>query len=204
MLIRISGLYTWLYRDVYLLYLLEMPARPITIRIAYTSVFTGIGIILAHTFFFPFLGTLAFPGQHLVNAVAGVILGPWWASLIAILIGTYRNFVGIGTLFAYPGGIPGAIVVGLVYRLLRRRFNPKVAILAALFEPVGTVLIGGTISLLIIAPAIGHKAAGLIPQLGIIGALTQFYIGWAASSIPGAVIGYLVLIALTQFQAIKD
>jgi len=204
MLIRISGLYTWLYRDVYLLYLLEMPARPITIRIAYTSVFTGIGIILAHMFFFPFLGTLAFPGQHLVNAVAGVILGPWWASLIAILVGTYRNFVGIGTLFAYPGGIPGAIVVGLVYRLLRRRFNPKVAILAALFEPVGTVLIGGTISLLIIAPAIGHKAAGLIPQLGIIGALTQFYIGWAASSIPGAVIGYLVLIALTQFQAIKD
>ena len=181
-----------------------MAKRTQTVNIAYTTVFTALGITLAHTFFFSIFGTLAFPGQHLVNAVAGVMLGPWWASLVAVLVGTYRNLVGIGTLFAYPGGIPGAIVVGLAYRLLKRRYGVRTALAAALLEPVGTVLIGGTVSLLIIAPVIGHEAAGLIPQLGVIGALTQFYTGWAASSVPGAVMGYLVLLALYRFQVIQQ
>ncbi len=178
--------------------------RPISIKIAYTIAFTALGIFLAHTFFFPFFGTLAFPGQHLVNAVAGVLIGPWWASLVAILVGTYRNAVGIGTLFAYPGGIPGAIVVGLAYKILRRRIGERKALLASLLEPIGTVLIGGTISLLIIAPAIGHRAAGLIETLGITGALITFYWGWAASSIPGCIIGYLVLLSLHKFGVIKE
>ncbi len=175
-----------------------------TVKIAYTTVFTALGIVLAHTFFFSIFGTLAFPGQHLVNAVAGVMLGPWWASLVAILVGTYRNAVGIGTLFAYPGGIPGAIVVGLGYRLLRRRYSVKASLSAALLEPLGTVIIGGTISLLVIAPVIKPETTQLITQLGIVGALIQFYTGWALSSVPGAVIGYLLLIALHRFQVIKN
>ncbi len=179
-----------------------MGRKPLTVNIAYTAVFTALGIALAHTFFFSIFGTLAFPGQHLVNAVAGVLLGPWWASLVAILVGTYRNAVGIGTLFAYPGGVPGAVVVGLAYRFLRRRLGVRAALAAALLEPVGTVLIGGTASLLIIAPAIGSPATGLIQELGILGALANFYIGWAASSVPGAIMGYLLLIALYRFQAI--
>ncbi len=178
--------------------------KPVSVNIAYTTVFTGLGIILAHTFFFPFFGTLAFPGQHLVNAVGGVMIGPWWASLVAILVGIYRNAVGIGTVFAFPGGIPGAVVVGLVYRILRRWIGRRKALVAALFEPVGTVLIGGTFSLLVVAPAIGHKSAQLIESLGLFGALTTFYWGWAASSIPGSIIGYLVLLSLEGFGLLRN
>ena len=178
--------------------------KPLSVKVAYTTIFTALGIFLAHTFFFPFFGTLAFPGQHLVNAVAGVLIGPWWASLVAILVGTYRNAVGIGTLFAYPGGIPGALVVGLAYNMLRKKIGVRKALASALLEPVGTVLIGGTVSLLIIAPAIGHRAAGLIETLGIAGALATFYWGWAASSIPGCIIGYLILLSLHKFRIIKE
>ncbi|HID04986.1 MAG TPA: energy coupling factor transporter S component ThiW [Candidatus Caldiarchaeum subterraneum] len=180
-----------------------MKPKPLAVKIGYASVFTALGIVLAHTFFFSIFGTLAFPGQHLVNAVAGVMLGPWWASLVAALVGTYRNAVGIGTLFAYPGGIPGALVVGFAYRLLRRRYGVKASLAAALLEPVGTVIIGGTTSLLVIAPVINPAAAELVTQLGVAGALIQFYTGWALSSVPGAIIGYSLLVALHRFQAVK-
>ena len=200
--VYISGLYSSIIKPKKPNTQIGMKREPLTVKIAYTSVFTALGIILAHTFFFRIFGTLAFPGQHLVNAVAGVILGPWWASLVAILVGTYRNAVGIGTLFAYPGGIPGAVVVGVAYRLLRRRYGVRASLAAALLEPVGTVLIGATISLLAIAPVVSPETAELITRLGIAGALAQFYTGWALSSVPGAVIGYLLLIALHKFQAI--
>jgi len=182
----------------------RLQRQPLTQKVAQTAIFTALGIVFAHLFYFPFLGTLAFPGQHLVNATAGVILGPWWAALIAVLVGMYRNALGIGTIFAFPGGIPGALVVGGVYWLLRRRLSRRVSLVASLFEPVGTVLIGATLSLLVVAPMIGDvKKLGLIQQFGVAGALLQFYWGWAISSVVGAVAGYLVLLGLDRFGLVK-
>ena len=171
------------------------PIRKISLLIALTAV----GVIIAPLAWFPFISTKAFPGQHLVNAMAGVLLGPWLAAIAAILIGIIRNALGIGTIYAFPGGVPGAIVVGLAYLLTRNARNPLVRYSAALLEPIGTVLIGGTLSIFLVAPAVGDiRLLGAIEQYGLYSFLPIFWAGWAASSVPGSIIGYLVLLTLDK------
>jgi len=171
------------------------PIRKISLLIALTAV----GVIIAPLAWFPFISTKAFPGQHLVNAMAGVLLGPWLAAIAAILIGIIRNALGIGTIYAFPGGVPGAIVVGLAYLLTRNARNPLLRYSAALLEPIGTVLIGGTLSIFLVAPAVGDiRLLGAIEQYGLYSFLPIFWAGWAASSVPGSIIGYLVLLTLDK------
>ena len=48
-----------------------------------------------------------------INAISGVLLGPFYAVLIATLIAVIRFSYGIGSIYAFPGGIPGAFIVGI-------------------------------------------------------------------------------------------
>lgn len=129
------------------------------------------------------------PGQHMINAIAGVLLGPIWPVAVALGIGIARNMIQTGTLFAFPGGIPGGVIVGTVYWLLGSLLKGKRRklrlVLAALSEPLGTVLIGATVSGLFLAPLLGSAAT-----------VQFFWISFAVSSIPGSIIGALVLLAL--------
>ncbi len=160
-----------------------------TKKVATAGLLSALGVIISPYLWFPFLASKAYPAQHMINAIAGVLLGPWWASLIAVIVGTIRMSLGVGTVYAYPGGIPGAVVVGSVAWLLRR-LNRRNVEIAALFEPLGTVLIGGTISVCVFAPILGHKEMmwALIPIWG----------SWAISSVPGCVMGYLALLGLRK------
>ncbi len=168
-------------------------------RLSLFIVLVSLGVIIAPLVWFPFFTTKAYPGQHLINALAGVMLGPWWAAAAAILIGVIRNILGIGTIYAFPGGIPGGIVVGLVYLLTRRSKRPAIRYLATLTEPIGTVLIGGTLSLAVIAPIIGDpRLLGAVEHYGLLHFLPIFWSGWALSSIPGSTAGYLILLALSR------
>ena len=71
--------------------------------------------------------------------------------------------------------------VGFAYRFLRRDE-------AALFEPVGTVLVGATLGAGLISPFLGAAGGGLIALM----------IAFALSSVPGAAIGYGVVKALRR------
>lgn len=160
-------------------------------RLAASAVLTALGVALS-PLFIPVGPTKVYPWQHMINGVAGVMLGPWYAALIATLIGLIRNGLGTGTIFAFPGGIPGALVVGFVYRYLLRRDY------AALTEPIGTGL-GGVLSALVVAP--------VAFQAGIIKAvmpLQVFVAAFLASSIPGSIIGYLALIALRRTKILQQ
>lgn len=183
----------------------EYKLSGLSIKVALTATFSALGVVLAPFFWFPFLGTKAYPGQHLINSLAGVTLGPWWAALVAIIVGLVRNALGVGTIFAFPGGIPGAVVVGLAYMLTSRIKSRYLKYLAVFFEPIGTVFIGGTISLLLVAP---WAASYLKPaqdlfmrmqELGTFTALLTLWSGWAISSIIGSVIGFVILVALERF-----
>jgi|GEM_PF-5345547 len=101
--------------------------------------------------YFPVGPTKVYPFQHMVNAIAGVLLGPWWAALIATLAAVIRNLLGVGTIFAFPGGIPGALVVGLLYRWIKRDW-------VAFLEPLGTGLIGATLSAWLVVPYVSTKS----------------------------------------------
>jgi len=168
-------------------------------RITLLTVFTALGVALSPITWFQFLTTKAYPTQHLINALTGVILGPWWGMLTALLIGIIRNMIGVGTLYAFPGGVPGALIVGLAYMITSRSRNRFLRYSAALMEPIGTVLIGGTISIFILAPAIGDvKILGVLEQRGALEFLPIFWLGWALSSVPGSILGYMILLALDR------
>ncbi|KYH39419.1 MAG: thiW protein [Candidatus Bathyarchaeota archaeon B23] len=153
-------------------------------QIALAIVLIALGVSIAPFLWFPVLASKAFPGQHMINAIAGVLLGPSWAAVIALCIGLIRMSLGIGTIFSIPGGIPGGVVVGLFHYLLRR-LGVRYGELAALTEPIGTVFIGGTLAVYLFAPLIEREML-LIPV----------WLLWSLSCIPGAVIGLLILEAL--------
>ncbi|KPV61587.1 MAG: Thiamine-precursor transporter protein (ThiW) [Candidatus Bathyarchaeota archaeon BA1] len=174
-------------------------------KIALVSVFSGLGVIIAPFLWFPFLTTKAFPGQHMINALTGVLLGPLWAAIVALFIGIIRNMVGIGTIYAFPGGIPGGIVVGIVYWLFKKsKRTSKVAFMAAFCEPVGTVFIGATLALYLIAPWIGDIRLLSLLKEGPLIALLTLWSGWSLSSGSGSILGFLILLALNRAKISRE
>jgi len=169
-------------------------------KLALISIFSALAVAIAPFAWLEFLGTKANPTQHTVNALLGVLVGPFWTAIAAIIIGIIRNALGIGSIYAFPGGIPGGIAVGVVYWLLKRfKLNEKNRIASALTEPIGTVLIGATLSLYVVAPWIG--TAGILDLLSKEGLLLAFLIfgaGWALSSVFGSVLGFFVLLILNR------
>lgn len=155
-----------------------------TRKLVLAAIFAALGVFLS-SFAIPVVGARVFPFQHAINAIAAVLLGPWWAAGSALVTATIRFSIGTGSLFAFPGSPFGALAVGFAYRLLRRDE-------AALFEPLGTVLIGATLGAFLISPFIGEAAGGLFALM----------IAFALSSIPGAIIGYVVLKALRKTGAL--
>ena len=174
-------------------------------KLTLASVFTALGVIIAPLLWFPFLTTKAFPGQHMINAITGVLLGPFWAATVAFFIGIIRNFFGTGTVYAFPGGIPGGMVVGVFYWLFKKILkSEKEALISALFEPLGTVLIGATLSLFIFAPFIGDVR--LLSQLekGHLIALFMLWGGWTLSSISGSIFGFFILLILDRMKINRE
>lgn len=159
-----------------------------TTRMALASFFIALGFVLSLVSF-PVGPTRVFPFQHMINALVGIMLGPLYAAVVAFGIGTLRVAAGTGTIFAYPGGIPGGLVVGTVYWYLWRRDE------SALSEPLGTG-IGGILSAIAVAPFIGGK-----PLPSIFGLNAQwelFVIFFWFSSIPGSIMGYAVVKTLRR------
>jgi energy coupling factor transporter S component ThiW len=127
---------------------------------------------------FPVGPSRCFPFQHAVNAVAGVILGPFWACGAAFVTSLIRNTLGTGTLLAFPGSMFGALTVGFAAKLLpeRRRFW------AALTEPLATGTLGAWVAALIASTAGGREAM-----------FVTLSVAFLISSAPGAIIGCFLL-----------
>ena len=179
-------------------------------KIALVSVFSALGVVIAPFSWFEFLGTKAYPGQHMVNALLGVLAGPLWAAIAAFIIGGIRIGLGVGTIYAFPGGIPGGLVVGAVYWALKRfRAGERIRLFSAFSEPIGTIFIGVTLSLYLVAPLVASNVgiapwAGtkipleLIAEKGSLLAFSIFAAGWALSSIAGCTLGFIALSILNR------
>ncbi len=174
-------------------------------KMALAAVFSALGVVIAPFFWFPFLGTKAYPGQHMINALTGVLLGPLWAAVVAIFTGIIRNAFGIGSLYAFPGGIPGGVVVGIVYWLLSKfKKTGKAPLLSALFEPVGTLFIGATVSIYLIAPWLETPKLLSLLESGPLIALLLLWSGWAISCVPGSVLGFITLLTLDRAKITRE
>lgn len=156
-------------------------------RLVLSALFAALPVVFSYVpGAIPVAGAKVLPWQHMVNAVAGVLVGPWYAALSATVAAIIRNSLGVGTLLAFPGGIPGALVVGFAYRYWRREW-------VGLLEPLGTGPVGATIGALLVAPTLMGKA---IPLAALLPA-------FLASSIPGAIIGVVLLKILQRVGAIR-
>jgi len=158
-----------------------------TRKIAAIIVLAALGVA-ASPINIPMGPTKAFPFQHALNVVTGILLGPWSAVLTAVIVGTIRIGLGTGTIFAYPGGIPGGLVVGLVYWYLKKTD------IAAFTEPIGTSL-GAIVSATLI---VQFFPRAMLPIFGVENQVLLFIIYWAFSCVPGSVIGFALVKGLRR------
>jgi len=164
----------------------KIPLRKqIVLKVSTTAILAAIGVVLSAiipTAYMVLYGAKIDIFAHMINVISGVLLGPWYAMLTALIIAICRYSLGIGTILAFPGGISGALVVGLMRELILR-INPKKVNFAAFFEPIGTVFIGGTLSSFIITS-------------------TPYYTFWwlfAIACIPGTILGWIGLKVLERY-----
>ena len=118
-----------------------------------------------------------FPAQHMVNVISAVMLGPWYAMGVAFFAAAIRNLFGWGTLLAFPGGMIGALLAGLIYRASKNIYAAGVG------ELIGTGVLGALASVWIVGPHLMHKplAAGTM------------IVAFSISSLGGALIGVIAL-----------
>jgi energy-coupling factor transport system ATP-binding protein len=133
-------------------------------------------------FFIPVGISKCFPAQHMVNVIGAVLLGPFYATLIAFVAAILRNILGLGTLLAFPGGMIGALLAGLAYRATGR------TVAAGIGEVVGTGLLGALASAWIIGPMLMGKTM----------AVGTLIIAFSVSSLGGAILGLAALTLLRR------
>lgn len=151
----------------------------LTKKVATTGIFVGVGLVLSYINYFAYfeiMGAKIFPFAHFINGIMGVLVGFSFAVIAALSIASLRFPLGIGSIHAFHGGISGAIVVGIIAFVLWKK-KPIYVEIAALTEPIGTVFIGATIAYFI---------TPIYP-------LVIWWALFAASSIPGSILGYLML-----------
>lgn len=101
-----------------------------------TAIFIAIGVI-GSTFLAIGIGPYrAFFIQHTLNVILSVFYGAHRAVAVSFTVGLLRNLLGIGTIFAFPGGMFGAYFSGLFYRLRSSIY------MAMLGEVIGTGFFG--------------------------------------------------------------
>lgn len=143
------------------------------------AAFFSAAAVLLSPLSFPVGPSRCFPFQHTLNAVAGVLLGPWWAAGSAFVTSLIRYMTGMGTLLAFPGSLFGALAVGLAARTLLR--PKRLRAWAALAEPCATGTLGALTATLILSPE------------SIWGMFATLSVAFLISSVPGALLGLLLL-----------
>ncbi len=138
--------------------------------------------VVGSLFSVPVFGAKCSPVQHMVNVVAGVLLGPGYALGMGFAAALIRNLLGLGTLLAFPGSMIGALLSGLAYRIF-----PKLSAAYA-GEVFGTGVLGAIASYPVAALLMGNSTA----------ALFTFVPSFLASTVVGAAVSVLVLSALKR------
>ena len=99
------------------------------------AILASLAFVLNTFVYFPAMA----PFQHFVDVMAAVLLGPWWASLSALLCGIMRMLSG-RTIQAVTGAVFGPILGGLLWKKTKNIY------LVCVGEVIGTGLIGALAS----------------------------------------------------------
>lgn len=160
--------------------------KTMTRRLALAGVLTAVAVI-GGVFSIPIGAAKCSPVQHMVNVIAGVLLGPWYAVGAAFVASLIRNLIGTGTLLAFPGSMFGALLAGLLYRRSQKLGY------ACAGEIVGTGVLGALASVPIAVGLMGRTAA-----------LFAFVPSFMINTIAGSIIAVLVVKALDRTSVLRD
>lgn len=157
-----------------------------TKKLILMAMFVAIGVAGSAFVYFPAGIARAYPIQHAINVIAAVLFGPGPAVLIAFLTGVVRILTGTGSLLAFPGGMIGALLAGIMYARFRKIW------LAALGEVVGTGIIASLV-------AVPYAQLLLDTEFGALFFIPPFFI----SSFAGAILGLVLTTRLMKADSIK-
>ncbi|MFI3253861.1 MAG: energy coupling factor transporter S component ThiW [Eubacteriales bacterium] len=147
-------------------------------KIALASVLIALAVV-GGTLSLPVLGAKCAPVQHMVNVIAGILLGPVYSVGIAFLASLIRVMMGVGSILAFSGSIFGGFLAGLSYKLWKKEQ------FAFLGELIGTGVIGGISSYPIAKYLMGNEVA-----------VFAFVIPFTISSTAGVILGFICLSTL--------
>ncbi|MBP3490105.1 MAG: energy coupling factor transporter S component ThiW [Roseburia sp.] len=154
-------------------------------KLAVAGMMTALGVVLS-TFYIPVGVSKCFPIQHLLNVLAGIFLGPWYALGFSFCTALIRNLMGTGSLLAFPGSMVGAFCCGMLYQHVK-----KVPVAVA-GEVVGTGIIGGMLCYPVARFLMGNAEAALFTYV------MPFFI----STLGGSALAAILLAALYQSKAV--
>ena len=131
------------------------------------------------------MGSRCAPVQHMVNIFCAVLLGRYYGVSVAFMASLLRNFLGLGTIFAFPGSMIGAFLSGVVYARTKNIFATICA------EAFGTGIIGGFLAYPIAIFILGQNAGDVA---------FYFYVApFLISTVCGAIIAGLVVNRFKKF-----
>ncbi len=156
-----------------------------TRKLAVAGMMTALGVVLS-TFYIPVGVSKCFPVQHLLNVLAGIFLGPWYALGFSFCAALIRNLMGTGSLLAFPGSMIGAFLCGMLYQRVKK--VPA----AVAGEVIGTGIIGGILCYPVARFLMGNAEA----------ALFTYVLPFLISTLGGSALAAILLIALYQSKAV--
>lgn len=161
-----------------------------TRKMVFITMFTAIAVAGSAFVSFPAGIARAFPIQHAVNVIIAIIMGPGAAVLAAFLTGLVRILTGTGSLLAFPGGMIGAFLAGMLYKKIRKPWS------AGAGEIIGTGFI---------APFFAVPYAKILMGTSV----TAFFFvpPFLVSTISGTIIGLLIaprLLKLKMFRNLRQ
>ncbi|MGB8452200.1 MAG: energy coupling factor transporter S component ThiW [Anaerocolumna sp.] len=151
-----------------------------TRKLTLAGILIAVGVV-SSPFYIPMGIAKCFPVQHLINVLAGVLLGPFYSVSMAFCTSFIRVILGTGSLLAFPGSMIGALFCGVLYK-----YTKKVA-LAFLGEVFGTGILGALAASVMAALFLSGKAAAF-----------GFVIPFGISSLVGAAISLLFIRVLKK------
>lgn len=147
-----------------------------TKKMTVCAMFIAIGVLAGNLIYIPIGASKCFPIQHTVNVLSAVLLGPYYGVLNAFCISLLRNFLGTGSLLAFPGSMIGALLAGLVYKATKNK------LFAAFGEVFGTGILGGLLALPVSRFVLGTQSGAFV-----------YVVSFLISSTGGSVIAWLML-----------
>ncbi len=145
--------------------------------------------VVGSLFSVPVFGSRCAPVQHMVNVLCAVLLGPAYGLGTAFATSLIRNFLGLGSLMAFPGSMFGALLSGLFYR---RTGQLSLALFGEVF---GTAVLGGLCAYPIAIFLMGKSAAGL--------AFYAYILPFLLSTAVGSFLSGALLYSLQKTGALK-